>query len=103
MAATNQCKEAALESTRGRKPIYVLPMKTFRRILTVFACALTLAGTAVSPASAHTTDFIYPTPNGFLRGVACPHPSLVTPYGPLTICTSGTPGVFESRDVGYYS
>ena len=31
------------------------------------------------------------------------HPYLLTPYGPQSICTSGTPGVIENRDIGYYS
>jgi hypothetical protein len=78
-------------------------MKSFRRIFTVFACTLVLAGTAVSPATAHDREFTHPTPDGFIRNVTCPHPYLITPFGPLSVCTSGTTGVVEPRDVGYYS
>ncbi len=78
-------------------------MKSLKRLLAVAACAAILVSGTGSPAAAHSRPFDYPTPDGFYRSVACPHPTLITPYGPLTVCTSGTSGVVEPHDVGFYS
>lgn len=78
-------------------------MRSLKRLLTVAACTALLVGGAVAPASASSVSFTYPVPAGFYRNVACPHPNLITPYGPMSFCTSGTPGIIENRDIGFYS
>jgi hypothetical protein len=78
-------------------------MNNLRRIITALACAVLVVGAAATPASAHDVDFVFPQPNGWRISINCPHPYLKTGFGRLSLCTTGTPGVVENRDVGLYS
>ena len=76
-------------------------MKLIRRIAVVFAGVVLLVGVAVQPASAHDTSFIFVHPTNYGVGVFCPHPYLVSGFGPVAHCTSAPTG--GRVDVGFYS